>query len=45
MQEYYQTAVVKRKMSLKAMLLIYQSADFPTVCYGHEVWIVTDRMS
>lgn len=35
MQEFYQTAVVKRKTSPKAMLLIYQSVDIPTVLYGH----------
>lgn len=47
-QEFYQTALIKRKMSLKVKLSIYQSVDILTIFYGHELhelWIVTDRIS
>ena len=33
--------VVKRELSLKAL---YQSIDVPTLIYGHEHWVVTERM-
>ncbi len=40
----YRTVVVKREMSWKGKLLIYQSIYVPTLTYGHELWVVTERM-
>lgn len=38
----YQTADVKREMSWRAKLSVYQSVYVPTFTYGHEL-IVSDR--
>ena len=35
--------VVKRELSWKAKLSIYQSIYIPTLTCGHELWIVTER--
>ena len=35
--------VVKTEMSRKAKVLIYQLSYIPTLTYGHELWIVTER--
>ncbi len=40
----YQTVMVKRELSQKAKLLIYQSIFVPTLTYGHEFWVMTERM-
>lgn len=44
MQALYQTIVVKRKLSWRAKLLIYQLIYFPTLTDGHKLWIVTERV-
>ena len=44
MRALYLTVVVKRELSLKAKLSIYQSIYVPTLTYGHELWVVTERM-
>ncbi|KAK3510350.1 hypothetical protein QTP70_004939 [Hemibagrus guttatus] len=35
--------VVKKELSLKAKLSIYQSIYVPTLTYGHELWDMTER--
>ncbi len=40
----YQTVVVKKELSRKAKLSICQSICVPTLNYGHELWVVTERM-
>lgn len=40
----YQTIVVKREKSRKAKPLIIQSIYVPILTYGHELWIMTDRI-
>ena len=40
----YRTVVVKRGLSQKAKLSIYQSIFVPTLTYGHELCVVTERM-
>ncbi len=40
----YQTIVVKRELSQKAKLSIYQLIYVPTPTCGHELWVVTERM-
>lgn len=37
------TVVVKRELSQKEKLSIYQSIYVPTLTYGHELWVVTKR--
>lgn len=36
--------VLKRKLSVKVKLLIYWSIYFPSLTYGHKLWLVTERM-
>ncbi|KAK0147792.1 Craniofacial development protein 2 [Merluccius polli] len=37
------SVVVKRELSQKAKLSIYQSIYVPALTYGHELWVVTER--
>uniref|UniRef100_A0A669C5T3 Reverse transcriptase domain-containing protein n=1 Tax=Oreochromis niloticus TaxID=8128 RepID=A0A669C5T3_ORENI len=43
MRRLYRSIVVKRKLSVKAKLSIYWSIYVPTLTYGHELWVVTER--
>lgn len=43
MRVLYQTALVKRELSSRAKLLIYQSSYIPTLTYIHELLKVTKR--
>lgn len=38
-------AVKGGELSQKAKLLIYQSSDVPSLTYGYEFWVVTERMT
>ena len=40
----YRSVVVKRELSQKARLTVYRSIFVPTLTYGHELWVVTERM-
>ncbi|KAK3506058.1 hypothetical protein QTP70_002984 [Hemibagrus guttatus] len=44
MRSMYRSVVVKKKLSRKAKLLIYQSIYAPTLTYGHELWVMTERV-
>ncbi len=44
MQALRWTVVVKKELSQKAKLSIYQSIYVPTLAYGHELWVVIKRM-
>ncbi|KAI3354015.1 hypothetical protein L3Q82_018573 [Scortum barcoo] len=39
----YRTVVVKKELSRKAKLSIYRSIYVPTLTYGHELWVMTER--
>ncbi|KAK3512666.1 hypothetical protein QTP70_020883 [Hemibagrus guttatus] len=39
----YWSVVVKKELSRKAKLSIYQSIYVPTLTYGHELWVKTKR--
>ena len=39
----YRTVVTKRELSQKAKLSIYRSVFVPTLTYGHEGWVMTER--
>ena len=36
--------MVKKELSQKAKLSLYQSIYVPALTYGHRLWIVTERM-
>ncbi len=44
MRVLYQTVMVKRELSRKVKLSIYQLIYVPTLTYGYELWVVTERM-
>ncbi|KAK3552130.1 hypothetical protein QTP86_001508 [Hemibagrus guttatus] len=44
MRSMYRSVVVKKEPSPKAKLLIYQSIYAPTLTYGHELWVMTERV-
>ena len=39
----HRPVVVKKELSQKAKLSIYWSIYVPTLTYGHELWVVTER--
>ncbi|KAK3506093.1 hypothetical protein QTP70_018234, partial [Hemibagrus guttatus] len=44
MRFMYWSVVVKKELSQKAKLSIYQSIYVPTLTYGHELWVMTKRV-
>ncbi|KAK3564905.1 hypothetical protein QTP86_030846, partial [Hemibagrus guttatus] len=44
MRSMYRSVVVKKELSWKAKLSIYQSIYVPTLTYGHELWVMTKRV-
>ncbi|KAK3558236.1 hypothetical protein QTP86_013969 [Hemibagrus guttatus] len=44
MRSMYWSVVVKKELSRKAKLSIYQSIYAPTLTYGHELWVMTERV-
>ncbi|KAK3518725.1 hypothetical protein QTP70_008916 [Hemibagrus guttatus] len=44
MRSMYRSVVVKKELSRKAKLSIYQSIYVPTLNYGHELWVMTERV-
>ncbi|KAL7846506.1 hypothetical protein SRHO_G00214860 [Serrasalmus rhombeus] len=43
MSALYRSVVVKKELSHKARLSIYWSIYVPTLTYGHELWVMTER--
>ncbi len=43
MRSMYRSVVVKKELSRKAKLSIYLSIYVPTLTYGHELWVMTER--
>ncbi|KAK0132808.1 LINE-1 reverse transcriptase [Merluccius polli] len=43
MRTLHGSVVVKRELSRKAKLSIYQSIFVPALTYGHELWVMTER--
>ncbi|KAI3366038.1 hypothetical protein L3Q82_009865 [Scortum barcoo] len=43
MRSVYRTVVLKKELSRKAKLSIYRSIYAPTITYGHELWVMTER--
>ncbi|KAK3516271.1 hypothetical protein QTP70_007251 [Hemibagrus guttatus] len=44
MRSMYRSVVVKKELSRKAKPSIYQSIYAPTLTYGHELWVMTERV-
>ncbi|KAK3512519.1 hypothetical protein QTP70_015647, partial [Hemibagrus guttatus] len=44
MRSMYRSVVVKKELSRKAKLWIYQSIYVPTLTYSHELWVMTERV-
>ncbi|KAK3528527.1 hypothetical protein QTP70_001730 [Hemibagrus guttatus] len=44
MRSMYRSVVVKKELSWKVKLSIYQSIYVPTLTYGHELWVMTERV-
>ncbi|KAK3506381.1 hypothetical protein QTP70_003644, partial [Hemibagrus guttatus] len=44
MRSVYRSVVVKKELSRKAKLSIYQSIYVPTLTYGPELWAMTERV-
>ncbi|KAK3560889.1 hypothetical protein QTP86_022884, partial [Hemibagrus guttatus] len=44
MRSMYRSVVVKKELSRKVKLSIYQSIYVPTLTYGHELWVMTERI-
>ncbi|KAK3508912.1 hypothetical protein QTP70_013723 [Hemibagrus guttatus] len=44
MRSMYRSAVVKKELSWKAKLSIYQLICVPTLTYGHELWVMPERV-
>ncbi|KAL0161456.1 hypothetical protein M9458_045181, partial [Cirrhinus mrigala] len=44
MRSLYRSVVVKKELSYKAKLSIYRSIYVPTLTYGHELWVMTERI-
>ncbi|CAM4603447.1 unnamed protein product [Leuciscus chuanchicus] len=43
MRSLYRSVVVNKELSRKAKLSIYRSIYVPTLTYGHELWVMTER--
>ncbi|KAK0146684.1 Craniofacial development protein 2 [Merluccius polli] len=43
MRTLHRSVVVKRELSRKAKLSMYQSIYVPALTYGHELWVMTER--
>ncbi|TWW77544.1 hypothetical protein D4764_12G0009340 [Takifugu flavidus] len=43
MRTLHRSVVVKRELSQKAKLSLYRSIFIPTLTYGHELWVMTER--
>ncbi|KAK3516473.1 hypothetical protein QTP70_016707, partial [Hemibagrus guttatus] len=44
MRSMYRSVVVKKELSQKAKLSIYHSIYVSTLTYGHELWVMTERV-
>ncbi|XDV44325.1 hypothetical protein PO909_012625 [Leuciscus waleckii] len=44
MRSMYRSVVVKKELSCKAKLSIYRSIYVPTLTYGNELWVMTERI-
>jgi hypothetical protein len=44
MRQLYRGVISKRELSSKAKISVYKTIFYPTLTYGHELWVMTERM-
>ena len=44
MRQLYRSIVLKRKLCTKAKLFVFRSVFVPILTYGHECWVMTERV-
>ena len=44
MRQLYQSVVLKRKLCAKAKIFVFTSVFVPILTYGHEYWVMTERV-
>ena len=44
LRELYRTIVAKKELSNRAKLAVFNSVYVPTLTYGHEIWVMTEKM-
>ena len=44
MRALHYSVVIKRELSKKAKLSIFKTAFVPNLTYGHESWVITERV-
>ena len=44
MRELYRSIALKRDLCTKAKLSVFKSVFVPILTYGHECWVMTERM-
>jgi len=45
LREFYWSVVTKRELSNIAKLSVFKSVFVPILTYGHEFWVMTERIS
>jgi hypothetical protein len=44
MRQLYRGVISKRELSSKAKISVYKTIFYPTLTYGHELWVMTERI-
>ena len=44
MRQLYRSVVLKRELCIKAKLSVFKSVFVPILTYGHECWVMTERV-
>ena len=44
MCQLYQSVVLKQELRTKAKLFVFRSVFVPILTYGHECWVMTERL-
>ncbi len=44
LRELYRTIIAKKELSNAAKLAVFRSVYVPSLTYGHELWVMTERM-
>ena len=45
LRELYRSVISKREQSNQAELSVFKSLYYPTLTYGHEIWVLNERLS
>ena len=44
MRQFYRSVVLKRELCTKAMLLVFRAVFVSILTYGHDCWVMTERV-